>query len=158
MHHDSCTPGLLGRTEGLWDLQPRGAGRWAVRNHLAFGPRLLPSDSRPPDSRLVNASRRGSHSALRCHPARKLGELYGIGQGWRDKPGFGGPGFKCRRDEKKTVKKKKSFWDRKKHLLRTGNTGQRARGVSSPVHANAYTLPLEEKIKYFSAGAEFMIV
>lgn len=87
-----------------------------------------------------------------------MGELYGIGQGCRDKPEFGGPGFKCIKDEKKTVKKKKIFGDRKKHLLRTGNTGQRARGVSPPVHANTYTLPLEEKIKYFSAGAEFMIV
>ena len=57
-----------------------------------------------------------------------------------------GSGCKCIRDEKKTVKKKKkSFGDRKKHLLRTGNTGQRARGVSPPVHANAYTLPPRRK-------------
>lgn len=69
------------------------------------------------------------------------------------------PGLSAYQMKKRQLKKKKkSFGDRQKHLLRTRNTGQRARGVSPPVHANAYRLPLEEKIKYFSAGAEFMIV
>lgn len=73
-----------------------------------------------------------------------------------EKPEFGGPGFKCIRDRKKAVKKNLRRW--KKHLLRTDNTGQRAKRGWPPVHANTPHTPLEEEIKYFSAGAEFMIV
>lgn len=66
----------------------------------------------------------------------------------------------CRIDGKKRQLQRKSLVHRKKHLLRKPSTffGQKPKRVTPSLQTDTHTLPLEEKVRYLSAGARFMDV